>query len=93
MTMNITGDAGIDAILSGILAPPKPMTEQEKILKEYNRNIEDIAEILKIIKILVNGKFTNKNPEKVDWTKVAETDHVKETLNEIVRFLNNTEAE
>jgi hypothetical protein len=93
MTMEITGNAEIDAILSGTLIPPKPITEKEKILKEFNGNCNDINGLLNDIKILVAGKFTNINPKKTDWTKVAETDHVKETLNEIVGFLNNTEAE
>jgi len=93
MTMNITGNTEIDAILSGTLTPPKPMTEQEKILKEFNDICDDINGLLNDIKTLVIGKFTNKNPKKIDWTKVAETDHVKETLKEIVRFLNNTDGE
>jgi len=87
--MTITGDAGIDTILSGILNPPKPLTEQEKILKEFNRNINDIAGLLNDIKTIAVEK--RMGMKKVDWTAVGDTDSVKEMLNEIVRFFNNKE--
>ena len=89
MNMKITGDAGIDTILSGILNPPRPLTEQEKVLQEFNRNINDIAGLLNDIKTLaVEKRMGVKN---VDWTAVGDTDRLKDFLNEIVQFLNNKE--
>jgi len=87
--MTITGNTEIDAILN--LNPPKPMTEQEKILKEFNRNIASIAGLLEEIKNLAVESHMNVSLKKVDWSTVGDTDHVIDQLTQIVRFLNNKE--
>ena len=87
--MTITGDTGIDIILSGILNPPKPLTEQEKMLKEFDRNINDINGLLNDIKTLAVEK--RMGLKKVDWSTVGASDRVKEMLGDVMYFLNNTE--
>jgi len=87
--MTITGNPEIDAILN--LNPPKLMTEQEKILKEFNRNLSDIAGLLETIKTHCVINRMNVKDKKVNWSTVGDTDHVKDQLTQIVSFLNNEE--